>query len=134
MKTYVKDFMEGIDKHIQQVGDWGKCHTHCIFHINKKVTLHSQITRANENQDFWSSYAVKPSGPTASTGETDNTMNSPPPRMIRNVQVSYSTITQKTPAQKHLTLHPLPLQQRPARLRASVTPITMKKTKMACNS
>jgi hypothetical protein len=34
-----------------------------------------QLTRANENQEFWSIYAVKVSGSTVPTVETDNTMN-----------------------------------------------------------
>jgi hypothetical protein len=69
--------MEGIDDHIQQVGNWETCNTEYRFHINVKVTPHRQLTRANENQDFWSSYAIKLSSSTAPTVETDNTMNSP---------------------------------------------------------
>jgi chromosome segregation ATPase len=68
--------------------------------VNEKVTPHSQLTRANENQDFWSSYAVKLSGSAAPTVETDKTMNAPPPRSIRNVQVSYSAIAQKNTGSK----------------------------------
>jgi hypothetical protein len=95
MGKYVKDLMEGIDEQIQQVGDWETCDTHYRYHVNKKVTPHSQLTRASENPDFWSSYAVKLSGSAAPAVKTDKTMNAPPPRSIRNVQVSYSAITQK---------------------------------------
>jgi hypothetical protein len=95
MEKYVKDLMEGIDEQIQQVGDWETCDTHYRYHINEKVTPHSQLTRANENPDFWSRYAVKLSGSAAPAVKTDKTMNAPPPCSIRNVQVSYSAITQK---------------------------------------
>jgi hypothetical protein len=100
MEKYVKDLMEGIDEHLRQVGDWETCDTHYRYHINKKVTPHSKLTRANENPDFWSSYAIKLSGSAAPAVETDKTMNAPPPRSIRNVQVSYSAITQKNTGPK----------------------------------
>jgi hypothetical protein len=100
MEKYVKDLMEGIDEHIQQVGDWETCDTHYRYHVNKKVTPHSQLTRANENPDFWSSYAIKLSGSAVPAVETDKTMNAPPPRSIRNVQVSYSAISQKNTGPK----------------------------------
>jgi hypothetical protein len=87
--------MEGIEDHLQQAGDWETCDTHYRYHVNEKVTSHSQLTRANENPDFWSSYAIKLSGYAVPAVETDRTMNAPPPRSIRNVQVSYSAITQK---------------------------------------
>jgi hypothetical protein len=100
MEKYVKDLMSGLDEHIRQVGDWATCDTHYRYHVHEKVTPHSQLTRANENQDFWSSYAVKLSGSAAPTMETDKTMNAPPPRSIRNVQVSYSAIAQKNTGSK----------------------------------
>jgi hypothetical protein len=87
--------MEGIDKHLRQVGDWETCNTHYRYHVTEKVTPHSQLTRVNENPDFWSSYAIKLSGSAAPAVETDKTMNAPPPRSIRNIQVSYSATTQK---------------------------------------
>jgi hypothetical protein len=59
MEKYVKDLVAGIDEHIRQVGDWAKCDTHYRYLVNGKVTPHSQLTRANDNQDFWSCYAVK---------------------------------------------------------------------------
>jgi hypothetical protein len=92
--------MEGIDEHIRQVGDWETCDTHYRYHVNKKVTPHSQLTRANENPHFWSSYAIKLSGSAVPAVETDKTMNAPPPRSIRNVPVSYSAITQKNTGPK----------------------------------
>jgi hypothetical protein len=51
-KTYVKDLMEGIDEHIRQAGDWETCDTHYRYHVNEKVTPHSQLTRVNEKPDF----------------------------------------------------------------------------------
>jgi hypothetical protein len=54
--------MKGIDEHIRQIGDWETYDTHYRYHVNEKVTPHSQLTRANENPDFWSSYAIKLSG------------------------------------------------------------------------
>jgi hypothetical protein len=73
----------------------GTCDTHYRHHINEKVTPHSQLTRANENPDFWSIYAIKLSGSSVPAVENDKTMNAPPPPSIRNAQVSYSAITQK---------------------------------------
>jgi hypothetical protein len=100
MEKHVKDLMEGIDEHIRQIGDWETCDTNYRYHVNEKVTPHSQLTRANENPDFWSSYAIKLSGSDVPAVETDKTMNAPPPRSIRNVQVSYSAITQKNTGTK----------------------------------
>jgi hypothetical protein len=100
MEKHVKDLMEGIDKHIRQIGDWETCDTHYRYHVNEKVTPHSQLTRANENPDLWSSYAIKLSGSAVPAVETDKTMNAPPPRSIRNVQVSYSAIAQKNTGTK----------------------------------
>jgi hypothetical protein len=100
MEKHVNDLMEGIDEHLRQVGDWETCNTHYRYHVNEKVTPHSQLTRANENPDFWSSYAIKLSGSAAPAVETDKTMNAPPPRSIRNVQVSTSAITQKNTGPK----------------------------------
>jgi hypothetical protein len=95
MEKHVKDLMEGIDEHIRQVGDCETCDTHYRYHVNEKVTPHSQLTRSNENPNFWSSYAIKLSGSAVPAVETDKMMNAPPPSSIRNVQVSYSAITQK---------------------------------------
>jgi hypothetical protein len=95
MEKHVKDLMEGIDELIRQVGDWETCDTHYRYHVNKKVTPHSQLTRENENPDFWSSYAIKLSGSTVPAVETDKTMNAPSPCSIRNVHVSFSAIRQK---------------------------------------
>jgi hypothetical protein len=106
METYVKDLMEGIDEHLQQVGDWETCNTHYIYHVNEKVTPHSQLTRANENPDFWSSYAIKLSGSAAPAVETDKTMNERPPRSTRDVQVSYSVITHKNTGPKTAAIAP----------------------------
>jgi hypothetical protein len=100
MEKYVKDLMEGIDEHLRQVGDWETCDTHYIYHVNEKVTPHSQLTRAKENPDFWSSYAIRLSGSAAPAVETDKMMNAPPPRSIHNVQISYSAITQKNTGSK----------------------------------
>jgi hypothetical protein len=100
MEKYVNDLMVGLDEHIRQVGDWETCDTHYRYHVNEKVPPHIQLTRANENQDFWSSYAVKLSGSAATAVETDKMMNAPPPRSIRNVQVSYSAIAQKNTGSK----------------------------------
>jgi hypothetical protein len=94
-KKHVKDLMEGIDEHLRQVGDWETCDTHYRYHVNEKVTPHSQLTRANENPDFWSSYAIKLIGSAVSAVDTGKTMNAPPPRSIHYVQVSYSAITQR---------------------------------------
>jgi hypothetical protein len=63
--------------------------------VNRRQTTHCQLMRVNENPGFWSSYAIKLSGSAAPVVETEKTMNAPPPRSIRNVQVSYSAITQK---------------------------------------
>jgi hypothetical protein len=103
MGTYINDFLEGINEHIRQTGDWTTFDTHYRYHIRGNVTPHSHITRVTENQDFWSSCAVKLSGSTAPTVDTDDTMNYPPPRMFINVQVSYSAITQKNCRPKTLT-------------------------------
>jgi hypothetical protein len=100
MEKYVKDLMVGLDEHTRQVGDRETCDTRYRYHVNEKVTPHSQLTRANENQDFWSSYAFKLSGSASPAVETDKTMNAPPPRSIRNVQVSYSSIAQKNTGSK----------------------------------
>jgi hypothetical protein len=95
MEKNVKGLMLGLDEHIRQVGDWETCDTHYRYHVNEKATPHRKLTRANENQDFWSIYAVKLSVSAAPAVETDKTMNAPPTRSIRNVQVSYSAIAQK---------------------------------------
>jgi hypothetical protein len=58
MRKYVKDLLEGIDEHIRKTRDWKTCDTHYRYHIRDKVTPHSHIIRANENQDLWSIYAV----------------------------------------------------------------------------
>jgi hypothetical protein len=101
IEKHVKDLMEEIDEHIRKIGDWETCDTHYTYHVNEKVTPHSQLTRANENPDFWSSYAIKLIGSAVSAVETDKTMNAPPPpRSIRNVQVSFSAITQKNTGPK----------------------------------
>jgi hypothetical protein len=100
IEKHVKDLTEGIDEHILQVGDWETCDTHYRYHVNQKVTPHSQLARANENPDFWSSYAIKLSGSAVIAVETDKTMNAPPPRSIPNVQVSFSAITQKNTGPK----------------------------------
>jgi hypothetical protein len=100
MEKHVKDLMEGIDEHIRQVGDWETCNTHYRYHVNEKVTPHSQLTRVNENPDFWSSYAIKLSRSAVPAVETYKTMNALPPRSIRNVQVSYIAITQKNTGPK----------------------------------
>jgi hypothetical protein len=92
--------MEEIAEHIPQVADWETCDTHFRYHANEKVTPHSQLTRANENPDSWSSYGIKLSGSAVPAVETDKTMNAPPPLSIRNVQVSYSAITQKNTGPK----------------------------------
>jgi hypothetical protein len=65
MEKYVKDSMEGIDELIRQVGDWDTCNTDSRYHLNEKFTPPSQLTRVNENPDFFSSYAVKLSGSVA---------------------------------------------------------------------
>jgi hypothetical protein len=100
MEKHVNDLMEGIDEHIRHIGDWETCDTHYRYHTNEKFTPHSQLTRANENPSIWSSYAIKLSGSAVPAVETDKTMNAPPPRSIRNVQVSYSAITQKNTGTK----------------------------------
>jgi hypothetical protein len=92
--------MEGIDEHLRQVGDWETCNTHYRYHVNEKVTPHSQLTRANVNPDFWSSHAIKLSGSAVPAVETDKTMNALPPRSICNVKVSYSAIRQKNTGPK----------------------------------
>jgi hypothetical protein len=56
--------------------------------------------RVNKNPDLWFSYAVTSGGSAAPAVETDKTMNATPPRSIRNVQVSYSAITQKNTGSK----------------------------------
>jgi hypothetical protein len=71
MEKYVKDLMEVIDELLQQVGDWEKCDTHYSYRVNEKVTPQCQLTRANGNPDFWSSYAIKLSKSAAPAMETD---------------------------------------------------------------
>jgi hypothetical protein len=100
MEKDVNDLMEGIDEHIRQTGDWETCDTHYRYHINKKVTPHNQLTRVNNNPDFWSSYAIRLSGSAVPEVETDKTMNAPPRRSTRNVKFSYSAITQKNTGTK----------------------------------
>jgi hypothetical protein len=100
IEKYVKDLMEVINEHLRQVGDWETCDTHYRYHVNEKVTPHSQLTRANENPDFRSSYAIKLNGSAVPVVETDKMMNAPPPQSIRNVQVSYNAITQKNTGPK----------------------------------
>jgi hypothetical protein len=117
----------------EKVGDWETCDTHYRYHVNKKVTPHSQFTRANENPDFWSSYAIKLSGSAAPAVETDKTMNALPPASIRNFQVSYSVIAHETLGRKHLQQRPLLLKQQQAPPQVSATLTTIKMT-TACNS
>jgi hypothetical protein len=95
MEKQVKDRMEGINEDIRQAAYWETRDTHYRYYVNEKFTPHSQLTRANENPDFWSSYAIELSGSAVPAVEIDKTMNAPPPRSIRSVQVSYSAITQK---------------------------------------
>jgi hypothetical protein len=52
MEKHVKDLMDGIDEHIRHIGDWETCYTHYRYHVNEKVTQHSQLTRACYNVDI----------------------------------------------------------------------------------
>jgi hypothetical protein len=54
------------------------------------------MQRETDNQDLWSNYIVKIGRPTVETETPEKAMNYPLLRAIRNMQVSYSAIAQKS--------------------------------------